>query len=180
MLNEIILGKSSTLMGAKNCCQIGLIGCPILQVAQKPIVKFQFLAYYYEPFFKYLGMKNVVKCWKDFQWYFAKLVTYSVKSWQIQQMIFIAQFLLFCIDNYVLKMWVWHLKQLRHSHNLLQASLFMSVLILGFIIIQTLTFSISRLMRFIIWLVLPAHLITCTIQSRLSRLTQWVQSMHQV
>jgi hypothetical protein len=30
---------------AKNCCQIGWIGCPILQVAQKATMRFQFLGY---------------------------------------------------------------------------------------------------------------------------------------
>ena len=28
----------------KNCCHMGCIGCPILQVAQKAIVKYNFLA----------------------------------------------------------------------------------------------------------------------------------------
>ena len=37
---------------AKNCCQIGWIGCPILQVAQKTIVTLQFLAYFCNPLIK--------------------------------------------------------------------------------------------------------------------------------
>ena len=51
---------------AKNCCQIGWIGCPIFQVVQKATVKFQFLAYFCPESPHQVNMKNVVKWWKDF------------------------------------------------------------------------------------------------------------------
>ena len=37
---------------AKNCCQIGWIGCPIWQVDQKATVRFQFPAYFCNPLIK--------------------------------------------------------------------------------------------------------------------------------
>ena len=37
---------------AKMCCQMGWIGCAILQVAQKAIVRIQFLAYFWNPLIK--------------------------------------------------------------------------------------------------------------------------------
>ena len=37
---------------AKNCCQIGRIGCPILQVAHKATLRFEFLAYFCNPLIK--------------------------------------------------------------------------------------------------------------------------------
>ena len=54
------------------CCQMGRIGCAILQVAQKAIVRIQFISY----FWNQVEMKNVVKCWKDFLSYFTTLETY--------------------------------------------------------------------------------------------------------
>ena len=37
---------------AKMCCQMGWIGCAILQVAQKAIVRIQFLSYFWNPLIK--------------------------------------------------------------------------------------------------------------------------------
>jgi hypothetical protein len=62
---------------AKNCCQIGWIGCPILQVAKKVTVRCQFLAYFLQSPHQ-VDKKKVVKWWKDFLLYFTTLETYLV------------------------------------------------------------------------------------------------------
>ena len=67
---------------AKNCCQIGWIGCPILQVAQKPPWDFNFLHIFAIPSSSgphQVDMKNIVKWRKDFLLYFTTLETYRVK-----------------------------------------------------------------------------------------------------
>ena len=44
--------KGQTKAGAKICCQMGWIGCAILKVAQKAIVRIQFLSYFWNPLIK--------------------------------------------------------------------------------------------------------------------------------
>ena len=61
---------------AKNCCQIGWIGCRILQVARETILRFQFLAYFCNTLSNQVDMKNIVNCLKDFMLYFTTLETY--------------------------------------------------------------------------------------------------------
>ena len=62
---------------AKNCCQIGWIGCPILQVAQKATMRFQ-ISFIFKQSPHQVDMKNFVKWWKDFLLYFTTLETYRV------------------------------------------------------------------------------------------------------
>ena len=45
-------------------------------IAQKAIMKFQFLLYFGNPQVYQVDMKNVVKYWKDFFWYFTILEIY--------------------------------------------------------------------------------------------------------
>ena len=46
MPNWPVTGKICKKFNSHNCCHIGWIGCPILQVAHKATVRFQFLAYF--------------------------------------------------------------------------------------------------------------------------------------
>ena len=59
---------------AKNCCQIGWIGCPILQVAQKATMRFQ-ISFIFLQSPHQVDMKNVVKWYKHFFCYFNALKT---------------------------------------------------------------------------------------------------------
>ena len=45
---------------AKICCQMGWIGCALLQVAQKAILRIQFLAYFWN---LNLNLKSLCSCW---------------------------------------------------------------------------------------------------------------------
>ena len=59
---------------AKICCQMGQMGCAFWQVAQKAIVRIQFLAFFLQSTHQ-VDMKNVVKCSKHFLGYFNTLET---------------------------------------------------------------------------------------------------------
>ena len=83
---------------AKNCCQIDWIGCPILQIAQKATVRFQFLAYFCNPLANQVVMKNIVKWLKDFLLYFTTKETY--RAGQV-----LKRLALFCSLSFFL--WSW-------------------------------------------------------------------------
>ena len=51
---------------AKKCCKMDWISGAILQVAQKAIMRFQFIAYFCNPLAHHVDLKNIVKCWKNF------------------------------------------------------------------------------------------------------------------
>ena len=51
-LNSHVFLRADQVM-AKHCCQIGCIGCPMLQVAQEATVRFQFLVYFCNPLISY-------------------------------------------------------------------------------------------------------------------------------
>ena len=64
---------------AKMCGQMGWIGSAILQVAQKAIMRIQFLPYFWNAL-----MKNVVKCYKHFFGYLNALKTHGGRSMEIR------------------------------------------------------------------------------------------------
>ena len=61
---------------AKMCCQMGWIGCAVLQVAQKAIMRIKFLSYFWISPYQ-VDLKNVVKSFKHFFGYFNTVETHS-------------------------------------------------------------------------------------------------------